>query len=339
MSFLVFPASSNYQLKGFTVGNAGGGDLSSSNYEMNANIGEIDNGSAFSDNYGLNAGLIFTLQSNVPTISIDNPNNYYNKLHLTINPQNNPLDSKYAIAISSDNFITTQYVKSDNTIGSTLSITDYQTYSAWGGSDGTFVIGLNPGTTYKVKAKAMQGKLTETGYGPTAFAATINPSLSFDIDVSEADQQTNPPYAVSLGDLLPNAVVGVGSSQIWISLETNAVAGANVFVYSQNGGLLSTTSGYKITSISGNLDIATTGFGIQNSSIGQSLGYLSVLSPYNGYSNNIGILDTSYRNILSTTAPLTSGRASFYIKAKAASDTPSGSDYTDSLTLVAVAKF
>jgi hypothetical protein len=339
LSFLVLPASNNYQLEGFTMGNAGGGAMSSTNYEMNANVGEINNGNMSGNSYSVNAGLVYTLQANTPGITLDNPNNYYNKLQFVIDTRNNPSDTKYAIAISSDNFVTTQYIKSDNTIGTSLSISDYQTYAVWGGSTGGYVIGLNPGTTYQVKVKAMQGKFTESGYGPIASAATVNPTLSFDIDISAGDNQTDPPYAISLGDLLPGSVVGVGVSKVWVTLDTNAVFGANVFVYSQNGGLLSSNNGSKILSISGNLDVATTGFGLQNSSVGQSSGSLLVVSPYNGTANNIGILDTSYRNILSTTAPLISGRASFYVKAKAASDTPSGNDYTDSLTMVAAANF
>lgn len=337
-SFLVFPASSSYKLEGFSFGNAGGGNISSSSYEMSANAGEINGQNISGNSYDLGAGLAFVQQANVPTITIDNPNNYYNKLHFIIGVQNNPSDTKYAIAISSDNFVTTQYIKSDNTVGSTLTITDYQTYSQWGGASGGLVVGLNSGTIYKAKAKAMQGKFTETAFGPISSVATVDPQLTFDIDTSQNDVETNPPYAINFGDLMPGSI-GTGDSKVWVDLDTNASNGANVFVYSQNGGLYSPTTTYKINSISGNLDVATTGFGLQNSSVGQSSGGITVNSPYDGTVDIIGAVDTSIRSILSSTAPLTSGRASFSFKAKSATDTPASSDYTDTLTMVAAANF
>jgi hypothetical protein len=100
-------------------------------------------------------------------VTLVNSSNWYNKLLLTIGPEANPSDAKFAVAISTDNFVTTQYVKSDFTVTSTLSFTDYQTYAAWGSGSGVMVRGLTRSTVYTVKAKAYRGHYTESGYGPT----------------------------------------------------------------------------------------------------------------------------------------------------------------------------
>lgn len=300
-SFLVLPTSTNYGLDGFSFGNGGGeANLSSSSYEMSASVGDINSDKLSSTNYDLSAGLAFTLQSNVPTIAVfDNPNNYYNKLHFALDTQHNADDTKYAIAISSDNFITTQYVKSDNSIGSSLALTDYQTYNQWGNTAGTLIVGLKANTTYKIKAKAMQGKFTETDFGPSSTASTSPPHLSYDIDTAPTDIETNPPYVIDFGELQPS-VVGTAVNKIWVDLDTNASSGANVFIYSQNSGLYSLNTSFKINALSGNLDIATSGFGTRNNSVTQTAGAIIAVPPYDGINNVVGIVDNSIRNILSS---------------------------------------
>ena len=96
-----FPASTNYQLEGFSLGNAGGGDIGSSNYSVNANVGEINGNQMVGNSYDLGAGLMFIQQSNVPmAASFSNVDNSSNKLHLIIDDQGNPSDTIYAVAIS-----------------------------------------------------------------------------------------------------------------------------------------------------------------------------------------------------------------------------------------------
>ena len=275
----------------------------------------------------------------MPTVAtFDNPSNYYNKLHLVVGPQNNSSDTKFAIAISSDSFVTTYYVKSDNSVGGTLALTDYQTYAQWGGASGITIVGLQPSTTYSVKIKAMQGKYTETDWGPVASVATVSPQITFDIDVSPTDTETVPPYAVDLGDLNPGSVV-TGASRIWVDFDTNANSGGSVFVYGQNAGLKSTSAGYTIATINGDLT-GSAGFGAQAASVAQtSGGPMTMDTFYNLSGNNVGLTDNSVRQIFLTNSPVVAGRASFLIKAKSDNSVPTASDYTEALTVVASANY
>lgn len=338
-SFLVLPASTNYQLEGFSFGNAGGGNVGSSNYSVEANVGELSN-QIGSSNYDLGAGLAFVRQASGPLIAtFDNPGNFYNKLHFVIDNQGNPSDTKFALAISPDNFVTTFYVKSDHTISPVLTLDDYQTYAQWGAATGATVIGLSSSTTYSLKVKAIQGKFTETGWSPIKTAITVAPLLSFDIDVATTDLPSDPPYAINLGDLYPGDVI-TGAEKVWISLETNGTSGGSVFVYGQNAGLQSVSVGYSIPAVSGNLGALNNGFGIQGVGVTEvSGGPFSLEIGYSGSGDMVGITDTLVRQIFVSQAPLTGGRASFLIKAKSDNEAPAASDYAEVLTVIGSANY
>lgn len=337
--FLVLPASTNYKLKSYEFG-GGGGAAQSTDYSIEGQVGQTA-GSQTSGSYRVDEGLIYVQNANVPAApTFVNSSNWYNKLKFTLNTSNNPTDAKFAIAISTDNFTTTNYIQSDNTIGATLGTEDYQTYTTWGGASGAYVTGLAPSTTYYIKARATQGKYTESAWGPVATAATVGSRLSFDIDVSPSDSETSAPYAVNMGTLAAGSV-NTASDKVWIDLDTNGESGGYVYVYDQYNGLRSAVTSYTITSASSDLSSVSEGFGIQSASVAQSAGGpLSAQSPYNGAGNNVGIVDTSIRTIYtSSNLPITAGRASFYIKAKPKNITPASSDYTDTLTLIATASF
>jgi hypothetical protein len=277
------------------------------------------------------------MQANVPPApTFTNPSNYYNRLKLVLDNGNNPSDSTFAIAISTDNFASdTQYVQSDNTVGSTLGSEDWQSYTAWGGATGFYIIGLNPNTTYTVKVAAEQGNFTQTGYGPTAQVATSNVTLAFDIDVSASDTETAAPYTVSLGNLTAGSVT-TASNYIWIDLSTNAENGGVVYLYDVNTGLKSSVLNYTISSSSTNLTAATEGYGVRVNSVTN----LTAQSPYDGSSNNVGLVDTTIREVLNSgSSPVSSGRGSLEIKAKASTTTPASNDYTDTLTMIASGSF
>lgn len=336
---LVLPYSTNYRLKSFDFG-SGGGSSDSTNYSADTVAGEVG-GNQNGTNYNLNAGLVFVQTANVPIApTFQNTGSWSDQLNFIINTSSNPTDTTYAIAISSDNFVTTNYIQSDDTVGATLGPEDYQTYTAWGSGSGQNVLGLSTNTTYKIKVKARQGKYSESAWGPTASAATISTSLSFDIDVAATDIPTNPPYVVSMGSLTQGSVT-TASNKVWVSLDTNGSTGGYIYVYDQYGGLKSTHLNYTITSSSTNLTSASEGFGIQSNTATQtSGGPLAAQSPYNGISENVGLVDSTIRLLYSSSnSPITSGRGSFYIKAKASTTTPSASDYTDTLTVIATASF
>ncbi len=338
--FAAMPSSTNYQLHNYDYGSGGSGNSSSTNYSLNGSAGQINGDNQSSTNYQVRSGNNNSQQAYVPPApTFTNPSNYYNKLHFVVNPTSNPSDTKFSIAISDDNFATTRYIQNDNTVGSVRGSEDYQTYSAWGSATGQDVIGLNPATTYKIKVNAIQGKFTETEYGPTASAATVAPSVTFDIDVAATDTETAPPYATALGNMLP-ATVTTTTNKIWVDIETNAVSGVMVYVKSANAGLSSSYASYTISSATADLASAGTGYGVQGSTATQtSGGPLSISSPYNGAGQNVGLIDTALRQVFSASAPLTAGRGSFVLKAKSAATTPSSADYQDVLTVIAAGSF
>lgn len=334
-----FPASTNYELRDFGFG-SGGDDMSGNGYAIDAITGEVNGNTLSGTSFDVGPGLIFTQQANVPSApTFTNPSNYYNKLLLVLDDGDNPTDATFAIAISPDNWTTTLYVQHDNTVGASLGSEDYQTYANWGGVSGGLVIGLLSSTTYKVKVKAMQGSFTETGYGAEASATTVAPTLSFDIDVAGTDTETDPPFAVSFGNLIANTVVD-GPEKIWVDFATNGASGGKVYVSSGNSGLSSASAGASISSATADLAVMTSGYGAQGSSVTQaSGGPFAFVSPYNGAAANVGLIDTSLREIFASNVPIVGGRGSFLLKAKSSSITPSAGDYTDLLTVVVSASF
>lgn len=336
----VFPASTNYRLDGYGFGGGGEENMTSTNYSIDGITGEQSEEQLQGTAYDLGAGLVFTQQANVPPApTFTNPSNYYNKLHVVLATGSNPTDTKFAIAISDDNWVTTKYIQNDNTVGATLGSEDRQSYSAWGGGSGFDVIGLAAGTAYKVKVKAMQGKFTETGYGPEASAATVNPQLSFDIDVAATDTDTNPPFAVAFGSLVANTVTD-SPEKIWVDFSTNGASGGRVYVSGSNGGLSSARAAALIATTTGDLSAIASGYGAQGQSVTEgSGGPFSIVAPYDGVASTVGTVDTAIREVFSTTAPIVSGRASFLLKAKSSAVTPAAGDYADTLTVIASASF
>lgn len=338
---LLAQSSTNYKLQSYGFGSGGVGDSTSANYGLNAMSGEVSENQLSSTNFKANPGLEFTQMANVPNAPtfVNTTGYWYDQLHFVVLPSANPTDTIFAIAISSDNFVTTNFIQNDNTVGPVLGSEDYQTYSAWGGSGGQNVIGLVPSTTYKIKVKAMQGKYSETGFGPVSSASTAGASMIFDIDVSATNSETSPPYAVDFGGLTPNTVNN-SPVYVWVDFETNATSGGKVYIYGQNGGLLSPTTSYNVTSVTGDLGALTEGYGAIGSTHSEgSGGPLAFASPYNGAADNVGILDTSIRDIFTTTGPIFTGRGSFLLKTRITSITPAAPDYADTLTVIAAAAF
>lgn len=333
------PASTNYQLKDFGYGGGGVANGTSSNYAIEGIAGEQNATRLDGATYDLGPGLQFTNQANVPPApTFTNPSNYYNKLALTLAAGGNPSDTLFAIAISTDDFVTTNYVQSDHTVGATLGLEDYQTYSAWGGGSGFTIIGLAASTTYKVKVKAWQGKFTETGYGPEASAATVGARLTFDIDVSNIDEETGPPFAIEFTGVnsLTAATVVDSPKKIWVDFDTNGESGGRIYVVASNAGLQSSVAGYTISSVTNNLTSISEGFGAQASTVANGL---AKATAYDLSGNNVAVTDTTIREMFTASAPVSSGRGSFLLKAKSSVVTPAASDYTETLTVLASASF
>jgi len=337
LSVIAGPASTNFELKEYGFGAGGVATSSSTNYMFQGILGEVETASLSSTSFMANPGLTYTLQPNTPPgPTLTNSSNWYNKLLIIINTGNNPSDTVYAIAISDDNWTTTKYVQNDNTIGSTLGIEDYQTYTNWGSESGENIIGLTPNTTYKAKVKAMNGEYTETGYGPQVSAATSAITLSFDIDIgTDSSADTDPPYNIDLGTLSIGSVT-TASNKVWVDISTNAEWGGYVYVYGIQNGLRSNDTNYTITSSTANLTSASEGYGLQS----VNTSGLASVAPFNGASENVGAVDTGIREVFnSVSIPVIGGRGSIILKAKASATTPSAGDYSDTLTLIASGAF
>jgi hypothetical protein len=334
------PSTSNYQLNSYGFGSGGTANSSTTNYALEGISGEASGQTATTTNYATKPGFVETQQANVPTVTLSNPSSYYDKLLFVIGQQNNPTDALYALQVSTtSNFSSGNfYVKSDHTLTATLTTAEYQTYSSWGSGSGTTIIGLSSNTTYYIRAKATQGKFTESAYGPSSNAATVGQQLSFCVDnnVNSSCDATN---SIAFGSLLAGSPTN-SPSNIESLFATNANAGGNVYIYSANGGLKSNSTGFTLTSSTGDLSSLSSGFGAQIASVNQSSGGpLTKVSPYNGSSNNVGILSTSVNTILSSANPIVGGTAAIQLKAKPSNTTPAATDYAETLTLIAAAAF
>jgi len=335
---LAGPKSSSFELKEYGFGAGGVATSSSNNYMFQGIAGEIETASLSSTNFQLGPGLTYTLQPNTPgTPNFSNPSNYYSKLKIIIDNGGNSTDTTFAIQISTNNFVSNfKYVQSaDHTLGVNP---DWQTYSTWNSGTGITIIGLNPGTTYYARVAAKRGTYQQGRYGGIATAATVNSSFTFNIQTST---QASPPYTIGIGVVNAGQVTTSWQS-VNTSISTNANNGGTIYLYDANSGLKSTTAGnYTIASASNDLNSILEGYGAQGTTVSQSSGGpMRILSPYNVSANSVGVLDNLKRPFAdSTSTPITNGQASFQLKAKASTTTPSANDYADTLTVIASGSF
>ncbi len=336
---LAGPVSSNFELQQYGFGAGGVASSSSESFLMQGMLGEIETASLSSSNYLSLPGLTYTLEPNTPGApTFTNPSNYYNKLHIIIDNANNPSDTLFNIQISSgsaDFSSNVFYVQPDHTLGSDRM---WQDYTTWGGASGFDIIGLNPGTTYYARVAAKSGVYQEGIYGPSANASTIIPSLTLSIETSS---QSVPPYTVNIGGLTPGSVT-TSPDTVDITISTNATNGGLIYLNGTNNGLKSSQAGnYNINSVSNNLASISEGYGARGTTTSEtSGGPMEFINPYDGAGNNVGIVDTSKRQLSdSSNSPVTNGQVSFEIKAKASNTTPSANDYVDTLTIIGTGSF
>jgi hypothetical protein len=215
------PSSTNYQLRGYSFGAGGTNNNTSSSYGVNGVAGEVELGRPSSSNYQAGNGLTYLLITNLPgapTLSL--PGNNYDRMKVVLNTSGNPTDTTYAIQVSTtSNFSSNiSYVKSDNTLGPTLTNSDIKTNSSWGAT-GFFVTGLTQNTTYYVRAKAIQGNYTEGTYGPSANITTYSSSLTFSLDSN----------TINFANLNANNSYTDASQTTTLTTSTNAYSGYIVY--------------------------------------------------------------------------------------------------------------
>lgn len=328
-----FSSNSTYDLNSYSIGSGSGTNFSNGSYNGQAALGGASSSNALPGSGNIDeTGGIQTEQIAIPqapTLS-NGSNTYYNKLGITLNnsmgTSTYPTDVTFAIEIATTSgFTSPSYVQTAGVLGGSPF---YQSYASWGGSSGSFIVNLSSSTTYYVKVAAKQGMFTNTDFGPSTNATTAAPSITFSVS----------PSSVSLGNLLTGSVET--SSNVTLGLTTNAASGGNIFVSGTKNGLYSPSQNYTISALTGNLASSSEGFGLQGTGASQSSGGpLSIDSPYNGSSNNVGTENTSYAQVFSTANPITSGSATLDFQAKSATSDPGGSDYAETLNFVAAASF
>lgn len=331
------PTSSNFQLLDYGFGAGGTASSSSTNYLLQGTVGEIDTASLSSQNYLGLGGLTYTLEPNTPAApQLTNPSNYYNKLNIIIDDGGNTADTTFVIQVSTDNFVSDiKYVQADNTLGNDPVFQDYTT---WGGATGFNIIGLTAGTTYYARVAAKRGTFQQGTYSAIAVASTDNATLTFNVQTSD---NPTPPFVIGIGVVNPGQIT-TSWQKVTTTITTNAGNGGLVYIYGSNNGLKSTTAGnYTIASASNDLTGVSEGYGAQGTSVSEtSGGPMELISPYNGSSETVGIIDTSKRILSdSTSQPVNGGQTIFELKAKASNTTPSATDYTDTITLIGTGSF
>lgn len=324
----VITSSPNFNLNSASLGGSGSTNSSTSTtYKLNASAGGTQGSTANSTNYQTKSGVIQSQQSNVPTAPTlsNNVGLYYNKLNFIISTSGNPTDATYSVAVSTtSNFTITNYVQADGTLKTTPI---YQTYTAWGSGTGTLAVGLTPNTAYWLKVNAIQGRFSASGYGPSATASTAQTTLSYSLT----------PNTLNFGSLLAGSVVS--SSTISFTYATNAANGGNIYMAGSDTGLKSPSSSnylIKVNPPSGDLSSLSEGFGLQALTASSPL---SAQAPYNGSSNVVGSVYTSFQPVFTASAPVTVGTATAKLIAKSSVSTPSASDYSNTLTFIAAASF
>jgi len=243
-------SSPNYQIENPTI-DSGGEPSSSTNYRSVDAIGDSSGESTNSSTFKALLGFIFPSFPGVPGTPtlINTGGTLYNSLDFVITTGGNQTDTNYAIAISSDDFVTTNYIQVDDTVGTTAA---WQSYTNWGGATGERVTGLSPSTTYKIKVKARYGTDSETGFSVIATAATSAPSMTVTFAgvnsgtavAGETTTITTTVNAISYGSLIIDAPA-IAAHKTTVS--TNATGGYTTTV--RQDGNLRTDNGQEISAV------------------------------------------------------------------------------------------
>jgi len=332
--------SSHYRIEGEDV-TSGGQEEGSANYSVWEDIGNWVSSKLSSSNYSLGGGPTQQIQAHgpsQPTFENDTATRY-DRLKYTIDNGGNPTDALFAIAITDDGWSTTNFIQADGTIASSIA---WQTYTGWGGASGEYVTGLKPDTAYKIKVVANRGDFTTSPYSGEAEAATVNPQITFDIDINTSHSETSAPYAITVGELYFNTIT-TGTNKIYLDLTTNTEQGTTIYVKDSNNGLYSSIANYTISSASETLQTnqdTDDGYGLQNGTWSASSGSWTESGTYNVSGNSVGAVSTNWSEIANTTGDtLVSGSGEIIVKAVAAKITPAVDDYEDTITFRVIATY
>ena len=336
-------ASPHYQIINPEL-DSGGSTSASTNYRSYDSIGQTGDTKLNSTNYNAFPGLILPLSPNVPNAPTfqNTTGTLYNALDFVINTDYNTTDVNYALAISSDNFTTTQYIQASDSMGTSIV---WQSYTNWGGSSGQRIVLLAPNTTYKLKVKARYGLNSETAYSAISTAATTNPTLTVTI------------AGVSSGTVVAGATTNISTTAAGVgfgtlssgmteyaahtlTVSTNATSGYSTTV--QESSDLSTTSGYTIPPVAGTnaspvtwpSGITTAAFGYHTTKNPLCSGTTTRFSANNSYA----AFTTSPLEISCKTGPVTSDQATMLYRIEIDGQQVPG-NYSDYITYITTAQY
>lgn len=337
-------SGTNYNIENPSI-DSGGQQSSSTNYTESESMGGSNDSGSSSTNYKIFPGFVqhaYPGVPNAPTFT-NTGGVMYNALNFVVVPGPNATnDTYFAIAISSDNFVTTNFIQADDTIGSSPA---WQKYVDWGSSTGQTVTGLAGNTTYKIKVKARFAADTETGYSQTASATTSGASISVSFagvssgtTVAGATTTiTSLANSIAYGSLTPN-VTAVAAQTITVT--TNATGGYTTTI--EQDGNLRKNNGDNISPVSGSNSSPTTW-------------PTSITNGYFGYHTTDSLLCTGTTNRFSTndtyaaatstpseiscnTGPVSSEQTTVVYKVEIGTNQPSG-DYQNTITYVTTAQY
>ncbi len=338
-------SGSNYQIENPSI-DSGGGSASSSNYASRDGIADSNDSSSASTNFSVFPGFFQHAYPGVPaTPTLTNTGGtLYNSLDYVISTgDGQQTDTNYAIAISSDDFATTNFIQADNTVGSSAV---WQTYTAWGSGSGGRVTGLAASTTYKIKVKARYGTNTETAYSATATAATVGANLSitfsgvtsgtvFDGETTTVSTSANSIAYSQLGVNIP----AIAAHKITVT--TNATAGYTTTIQ-QNQPLTRGGGSETISPVSGTNSapatwpgsIITGAFGYHSSDESLCTGSSSRFSTNDTWA----ALDTNHYEVACATGPVSSEETTVSYKLEIGTGQAAG-DYSNTVTYITTAQY
>jgi hypothetical protein len=180
-------------------------------------------------------------------------------------------------------------------------------------------------------------------------SASVNQTLTFDLNVGYSAGPTSPPYQVPLNTLSASSVSesnGTTIKTIFTDGGTNASGGMNVSVANANGnqGLKSTSVGTDyIGSTTGTMAVGTANYGLcvgtaNLAGFAKSTTYNTTCAVNSGTNAVVG-LSTTPVGMLTSSAPVATGHADIVVNAEISNATPAHSDYSDTLTFIATASY
>lgn len=344
--------STNYQLED-SIFDGGADSSNSTNYRSRDSIGGVETGDSNSTIYKNPSGFQQGAYPGIPgqPTFTNTGGNLYNSLDFIVSTGvGQQPDTTFAIAISSDNFVTTNFIQTDDTVGT---LEAWQTHAGWNSGTGERVTGLSPNTAYKIKVKASYGTGSnaadsESGYSLEATASTAAPSIVVSIagvssgvsvgGVTTTDTSTSTTMGygnLTLGDGSPNIAAQT------VTVTTNATGGYTATV--QQDGDLRTDVGDSIPVVSGT-NATPAAFGTLGASTGK-FGYHTTDSTLcTGTSGRFSADDTyaaltlAPYEVACSTGPVTSEQTSVVYKLVIGALQEAG-NYQNILTYIATATY